>query len=1072
KYVVVVTASGFKSATVQDIEIDAGTPATVNVTLEVGQATETVVVQGGAQIVQTQTANISTTLNTNQIINLPLVTRNPVNFVSTMVGVNTPRDVRNSTINGLPESAIDISLDGINVQDNFNKTTDGLFVRVAPSLDSIEEVTVSTSNPEAVGGALGAVQVKFVTRSGGNEFHGSLYEYHRNTALNSAYWFTNRDTSYNVQAAKPCGNPNNSSFNPSTMIPWNPDCRAPRAANLFHQFGGRVGGPIMIPGLFNGRNPAFFFVNYEEFRQPTSVVRTRRILNPSAQSGVFRYNVTLNNGQTEVRQVNVLDLAARSNCSAQGSPAVPCTSTVDPTIGKLLADIRNSTNGTGGITDFANLNLQEFTYNPSGSSLTKRPTVRFDVNVTDKHKVELSWTYQMGRGAPDFLNNVEPAFPGFPNQGQQPADRYTGSVAVRSTLAPTLVNEARAGLSGGPSRFNPGASTGDFASPVAKQNGFNHGGAPGNNATRNAVLRIHGPPTGNPPSRRNPLFREFSDSLTWTRGAHNLTFGGLIIDTQLTFKQQTLTPTINFSVDSADPANAAMFTNANFPGIGDIDMNNARNLYAVLTGRVTSINANARLDEQTGQFVYLGKAFERSHQKEFGFFAQDSWRVTQNLTVNYGLRWEAQRPFTVDNSSYTTVTPDDIWGVSGPGNLFKPGTLAGRPTQFNQMKKGTGAYNTDYSNFAPSLGIAWRVDAKDGWLKQIVGDGQTVVRAGYSIAYNRQGIGDFPRLASSNPGVSITTNRRAALDNLGPLPFLFRAKSLLGPPPFPSAPAYPLIGEPFVQITNSVNVYDPNIKVPYSQSWTLGIQREMGKDTVLEARYVGARNLRGWTTYNLNEVNIVENGFLEEFKRAQANLQANIAAGRGNNFRYFGPGTGTSPLPIYLAYFSGAPNGIKPDPNLASSHRSALFANAGFVNPLALNNPNPFAPASASTSGTATGLYADPVRRANALAAGLPANFFLANPGLQGGANFTGNGGYTRYDALQIDLRRRLSKGLQVQANYQFAKAFSSSRVSFRAPRVNTLDDNTLRHAFKVSWGYELPIGRGKPFLGNAGPAL
>src|SRR5215813_13074501 len=308
KYIVVVTASGFKSATAQDIEIDAGTPATVNVTLEVGQANETVVVQGGGEIVQTQTANVSTTLYTNQIMNLPLVSRNPVNFVTMMAGVNTPRINRDSTINGLPQSAIDITLDGINVQDNFNKTGDGFFVRVAPTLDSIEEVTVSTSNPEAVGGAMGAVQIKFVTRSGGNEFHGSLYEYHRNTALNSAYWFTNRDTSYNREAAKNCGNPNSPSFNQNTMVAYTPDCRAPRAANLFHQFGGRVGGPIWIPKLFNGRNRAFFFVNYEEFRQPTQVVRTRRILNPSAQSGVFRYNVTLNNGQTEVRQVNVLDL--------------------------------------------------------------------------------------------------------------------------------------------------------------------------------------------------------------------------------------------------------------------------------------------------------------------------------------------------------------------------------------------------------------------------------------------------------------------------------------------------------------------------------------------------------------------------------------------------------------------------------------------------------------------------------------------------------------------------------------------------------------------------------------------
>jgi hypothetical protein len=390
----------------------------------------------------------------------------------------------------------------------------------------------------------------------------------------------------------------------------------------------------------------------------------------------------------------------------------------------------------------------------------------------------------MGRGAPDFLNNTEPVFPGFPNQGQQPSDRYQGSLAVRSTLSPTLVNEARAGLSGGPSRFNPSASRGDFIGSVANQDGFNLGGAPGNNATGIAVFGINGPTTVNTPSRRNPLFRQFSDTLSWTRGAHSLVFGGQIIETKLTFNQQTLTPTINFGVDTNDPANTLMFNTTNFPGAGTTDLNNARNLYAILTGRVTAINANARLDEETGQFVFLGQAFERSHQKEFGFFAQDSWRVTQNLTLNYGLRWEVQRPFTVDNSSYTTATVDDIWGPSIPGNLFKPGTVRERTTQFIQVKEGTGAYDTDYKNFAPSFGFAWRINAKDGWLKRIAGEGQTVLRGGYSIAYNRRGIGEFRGIISANPGVTITTNRSVTIGNLGTLPVLFRAKARLGAPAF------------------------------------------------------------------------------------------------------------------------------------------------------------------------------------------------------------------------------------------------------------------------------------------------
>ncbi|MGH9842129.1 MAG: carboxypeptidase regulatory-like domain-containing protein [Blastocatellia bacterium] len=631
-YRVEVAAAGFKSVTVEGVKIDTGIPATANVTLEVGATSETVVVQGGSEIVQSQTANITTTLQSNQIMNLPLVSRNPVNFVALMAGVNTPRDNRNSTINGLPESAIDITLDGINVQDNFNKTGDGLFVRVAPTLDSIEEVTVSTATPEAAGGAMGAVQVKFVTRQGGNEFHGSLYEYHRNTALNSAYWFTNRDTTpYNVEAAQPCD---------GVRAPYDRDkCKAPRAANLFHQFGGRIGGPIRIPKLFDGRNRAFFFVNYEEFRQPTQVVRQRTILHPQTQAGIFQYNRTVG-GQTQVQQVNLLDLALRNGQTA----------TIDPVIGKLLSDIRGATGGVG-ITQLTDPNLQRFTYNPSGSALNKRPTVRFDVNVTDKHRVEATWTYQMGRGGPDFLNGVEPAFPGFPNQGNQPADRYAGSLALRSTLSPSLVNEARTGLSGGPSRFNPAASAASFSTSVANQAGFA--------LNMNDAIGITNAHVVTAPSRRNPLFRDFSDTLTWSRGSHSIVFGGKVIDTQLTYNARTLAPTILFGVDTNDPA-IALFNATNFPGAAAADLTRAQNIYAVLTGRIRAINANARLVEESGKYEYLSNAFERSHQKEFGLFVQDSWRVRQNLTVNYGIRWEVQRPFTVDNSSYTTATLDDL----------------------------------------------------------------------------------------------------------------------------------------------------------------------------------------------------------------------------------------------------------------------------------------------------------------------------------------------------------------------------------------------------------------------------
>ncbi len=114
-YNVVVSAPGFKQVEVRDVKIDAGIPATVNVTLEVGAANESVVVQGGAEVIQSQSSNISTTLNVKQIINLPLNSRNALNFIVFLPGVDTPGLARDSSINGLPENAINITLDGVNV---------------------------------------------------------------------------------------------------------------------------------------------------------------------------------------------------------------------------------------------------------------------------------------------------------------------------------------------------------------------------------------------------------------------------------------------------------------------------------------------------------------------------------------------------------------------------------------------------------------------------------------------------------------------------------------------------------------------------------------------------------------------------------------------------------------------------------------------------------------------------------------------------------------------------------------------------------------------------------------------
>jgi hypothetical protein len=322
---------------------------------------------------------------------------------------------------------------------------------------------------------------------------------------------------------------------------------------------------------------------------------------------------------------------------------------------------------------------------------------------------------------------------------------------------------------------------------------------------------------------------------------------------------------------------------------------------------------------------------------------------------------------------------------------------------------------------------------------------------------------------AGNPGLILGSDPDRNANNLGALPALLRNPERLGPAPFPQTPVYPFQGG----VRDSINIFHEDIQVPWADSLTLGVQRALGRNHVIEARYVGTRSRDGWTTYNYNEPNIVENGFLDEFRLAQANLRANIAAGRGNTFAYTGI-PGTSPLPIYLAHFSGIPMDLAGDPSL---YTSSNFRNSRWYNPMAMFNPDPFANgnnAGAAGNNVNSGLFGVAAFRANMLRAGLPANFWVANPDKLN-ANIVGNGGKTHYNSMQFELRRRLHQGLQFNSSYVFGKAYGSNRFSFRTPRLMRRDTGSpgdLTHQLKANVVYDLPFGRGRRFASNAGAIM
>ncbi len=202
---------------------------------------------------------------------------------------------------------------------------------------------------------------------------------------------------------------------------------------------------------------------------------------------------------------------------------------------------------------------------------------------------------------------------------------------------------------------------------------------------------------------------------------------------------------------------------------------------------------------------------------------------------------------------------------------------------------------------------------QDGWLRALLGDpDQATIRAGYAVAFTRERMDRFTNLYSANPGAAINANRTGNQGNLvlpgESWPITLSQQNRLGPPSFPDSPSYPLT--PSLVNGDDINIFDPAIKVPNTRSWSIGLQRAISNDMAIDIRYVGTRLVNGWTTENWNEINVFENGFLDEFKLAQANLRAHVAAGCGTSgspacsFAYRGPGTGTSPLPTYLAYFA------------------------------------------------------------------------------------------------------------------------------------------------------------------------
>ncbi len=1021
-YTITVEASGFKTAIARKIVVNVATAASVIIPLEVGLAGETVTVTAAQETINTSSPSLSNTIQTRQVADLPLGTRNPLELAGLQAGIAVVgNNVRGSSISGLRQTTTNVTQDGINAMDNFVKTS-SLFAISTPSLNSTAEMTITTGTVGSDQGR-GVGQVTLVTKGGTNQFSGGLFYMNRNDYLQA-----------------------NSFFNNSAGRNAAGEELSPRGRQNQHFFGFDIGGPVHflnfgegVPAHWSGKDKAHFFFAYEGFRDNFSATRTRTVLTPEARQGIFRYPRTCPTAPPDpncsggVQTVNLLAIGNQNTLN-------PITMAI---IGTTPLP-NNTTVGDG-------FNTSGFRYNVNGVSNNDKYVGRYDHQMVKdtrlgSHKLEFVYNYFKNILSPDTFNGLEAPFPGLVSSTQGgPRTLVTG--AVVSNFGSSITNVFRVGKQWAPVGFNlESPPTGPFIGFVGITLPYAGGG-----------FQSQG---------RDTQVWQISDNVSWSKGKHLIKFGG---DYQQIFADTYNDAGINQFISLGTPAhNSGNISDSSFPGSTATHRSLARGIFANITGNLSSSSATVNATSATSGFVLGATRSRQFRQRDLALYVQDQWRVRSNLTLNGGVRWDYMGVPTIPNGLAIQLTDHrHIFGVSGFGNLFNPNAPAGAAPAIGQLDfvsgdTGIGLYNNDWNNFAPFVGFAWSPSYDRGIGNFLFGGpGKSSIRGGYSISYIRDGftvISNAMGVGTTNPGliaVAAVTTPTGVLTAAGvPLPT-----------PVFSIPVSDRTNN-LANPNNNLWAIDPNLKTPYVQQWSFGYEREIFANTAFEVRYSANHAIKLYRAVDYNEVNIFENGFLDEFKRAQGNLAAHQTAGCGQTGQpacsFANQGLpGQVALPIFSRFFTGATaaNG---------------FSSTAFISSLANNNVGGIG---------ATLAFSNIYRAARENPAnGIPANFFVANPNAIASRLLT-NDAMSNYHSLQVELRRRFSGGLMFQADYTFSKAMTdspdvagnlsqSTLENFRTFRNKRLDYTRSRddqtHRFVVNGIYDLPFGRGRRYASNA----
>jgi len=1027
-YTVSFEMSGFKKNVQKDVIVDINAVVTLNSTLQLGQTQEVVEVTSQAPQVDTTSTQLGAVINDRSVNELPLNTRDTYQFLQLQPGVQAQlgngngslffgsQDAGAVSVNGGRTRANNFSVNGGDANDQFvNLPT------VQPTPDSVAEFRVITNTFDAEYGRNSGSVVNVITKSGTNAFHGDIYEYFRNTVLDAQGYYN------------------------TTRPQWNQN-----------QYGGTLGGPIK-------KDRTFFFLSYEgrRVRQgiPGEVVNVPTL---AQRGGDFSGVGGFANGGGITNQFVADVLNGRSGCTAAigalhgtmpvaganwssifPTGAIP-TACQDPVAANLMQQFIPTPNvGTG-----QNQSV------PVSTDNADQFTVRFDHKITDRQDFTAYYYFTDLRQIQPYneFENAGANVPGFGSLNNSRNQQW--NLSHIWTITSSVVNEARftymregqigfikpqvtnavtASCSGAAGAF---CFTGmSDSSAITSVYGTNPklGITPGLPATQTGVpfIGISGGASignnweGTLPQVGNSF--QWADSLTWVKGNHTFKFGGDV--RRMRFDQYYY-----FDVNGEYTFNNSG-PNSILPGDGD-------NYAEFLLGlNDTFLEGSGQREEVRGTSVYP--------------FAQDSWKIKPNITLNYGFRWELNTPptdiaghvETFRPGQNSTVYPCQLTPLSityfqslgvGSPNCSNTGVTPTGLVVPGDKGVPPGMTSTYYKAFAPRIGLAYSPNFDSGILGKLFGNnGKTSIRTGWGIFYN-----PIEELVMAQFGAEPPFGGSSSIFNtFFNTPFVYQA----GGAGVPAAPnpfngiITPTPGKPVdLSLFRPILLYgefEPHLRTQYTTQYNLTIQRELARDMMLQIGYVGSEGHRLLATHDIN------------YSNPQTCLDMiSLYNMNPNNVTSFGTPTQCGPFLEDTQWTVTVPNGFRfhmPNGQIVNG----TGQNLQFVGLRPYSSPS-------CNSFTGVGCPADGVP----VFSDIFAEDTIAN---------------SAYNALEAMLEKRFSHGLQFQAAYTFSKSLDDGSTfeetldpfNFNASRGLSLFNSKQR--FVISYDWELPLPKHDGFKGK-----